>query len=103
VVFVSMVVGGLRGTVLAALGEAVWSELVAGSVECAIDGMVVCALKDGTVICALDDGTVMCALDEGTVMGALDDCTVICAVDDGIVLGALNDVLFSSSFLQWTS
>ena len=40
---------------LAALGEAVWSELVVGSVECAIDGTVVCALNDGTVICALDD------------------------------------------------
>ena len=49
---------------LAALGEAVWSELVVGSVECAIDGTVVCALDDGTVICALDDGTVICALDD---------------------------------------
>jgi hypothetical protein len=44
-----------RRLVLAALGEAVWSGLVVGSVECAIDGMVVCALHDGTVICALDD------------------------------------------------
>jgi hypothetical protein len=34
--------------VLAALGEAVWSELVVvDSVECAIDGTVVCALDDG--------------------------------------------------------
>jgi hypothetical protein len=41
--------------VLAALGEAVWSELVVGLVECAIDGTVVCALDDGTVVCALDD------------------------------------------------
>jgi len=50
--------------VLAALGEAVWSELVVGLVECAIDGTVVCALDDGTVVCVLHDGTVMCALDE---------------------------------------
>ena len=42
---------------LAALGEAVWSELVVvDSVECAIDGTVICALDDGTVVCALDDG-----------------------------------------------
>jgi hypothetical protein len=41
--------------VLAALGEAVWSELVVGLVECAIDGTVVCALDDRTVVCALDD------------------------------------------------
>ena len=41
---------------LAALGEAVWSELVVvDSVECAIDGTVVCTLDDGMVICALDD------------------------------------------------
>jgi len=40
---------------LAALGEAVWSGLVVRSMECAIDGMVVCALDDGTVICTLDD------------------------------------------------
>jgi len=33
-------------SVLAAFGEAVWSGLVVGSVECAIDGMVVCALDD---------------------------------------------------------
>jgi hypothetical protein len=59
--------------VLAALGEAVWSELVVGLVECAIDGTVVCALDDGTVACALDDGTVVCALDDGTLMCALDD------------------------------
>ena len=39
---------------LAALGEAVCSGLVGGSVECAIDGMG-CALDDGTVVCALDD------------------------------------------------
>jgi len=51
--------------VLAALGEAVWSELVVGLVECAIDGTVVCALDDGTVGCALDDGTVVCAPDDG--------------------------------------
>ena len=29
---------------LAALGQAVWSELVVGSVQCTIDGMVICAL-----------------------------------------------------------
>ena len=40
---------------LAALGEAVWSELVVGLVECAIDGTVVCALDHGTVVCALHD------------------------------------------------
>jgi hypothetical protein len=51
-------------SVLATLGEAVWSGLVVGSVECAIDGMVVHALNDGTVICALNDGTVICALDD---------------------------------------
>jgi hypothetical protein len=50
--------------VLAALGEAVWRELVVGSVECAIDGTVVCAFDDGTVICALNDGMVVCALDD---------------------------------------
>jgi len=40
--------------VLAAHGEAVWSGLGVGSVECAIDGMVR-ALDDRTVVCALDD------------------------------------------------
>jgi hypothetical protein len=45
--------------VLAALGEAVWSGLVVGSVECAIGGMVVGALHDGMVVCMLDDGTVV--------------------------------------------
>jgi len=60
--------------VLAALGEAVWSELVVvDSVECAIDGTVICTLDDGTVVCALDDGTVVCALDDGAVMCVLDD------------------------------
>jgi len=48
----------------AALGEAVWSGLVVGLVECAIDGTVVCALNDGMVVCALNDGTVICALDD---------------------------------------
>jgi len=42
-------------SVLAALGESVWSGLVVGSVQCTIDGMGVCAVDDGTVICALDD------------------------------------------------
>jgi len=32
--------------VLAALGEVVWSELVVGSVGCAIDGTVICVLDD---------------------------------------------------------
>ena len=41
--------------VLAALEEALWNGLVVGSVECAIDGMVVCAHDDGTVIFAFDD------------------------------------------------
>jgi hypothetical protein len=41
--------------VLAAFGEAEWSGLVVDSVECAIDGMVVCVLDDGSVLCALDD------------------------------------------------
>jgi len=36
--------------VLAALGEAVWSGLVVGSVECAIDDTVVCALDDGVFL-----------------------------------------------------
>ena len=55
-------------SVLAALGEAVWSGLVVGSVECAIDGMVLCALEDGTVICVPDDGTVRCALDDALLL-----------------------------------
>jgi hypothetical protein len=59
------VVGGLRGTVQAALGETVWCELVVGSVECAIDGRVVCALDDGMVVCALDDGKVIGGLEDG--------------------------------------
>jgi len=33
--------------VLAALGAAVWSGLVVGLVECAIDDMVICVLDDG--------------------------------------------------------
>ena len=53
---------------LAALGEAVWSALVVGLVECAIDSTVLCALDDVTVVCALDDGTVMCALDDALVL-----------------------------------
>jgi len=73
--------------VLAALGEAVWSELVVvDSVECAIDGTVKCALDDGTVVFALNDGTVMCALDDGMVVCALDHGTVMCALDDGLFL-----------------
>jgi hypothetical protein len=51
--------------VLAALGEVVWSELaVVDSVECAIDGTVICTLDDDTVVCAFDDGAVLCALDD---------------------------------------
>ena len=47
----------VRGTVLAVLGEAVWSELVVeDSVECVIDSTGICALDDGTVVCALDNG-----------------------------------------------
>ena len=53
---------------LAANKEAVCSGLVLGSVECAMDGMVVCALDDGTVIFALDDGIVVCALDHALVL-----------------------------------
>jgi hypothetical protein len=42
--------------VLAALGEAVWSELVVVDlVECKIDGTVICALDDGMVVCAHND------------------------------------------------
>jgi len=41
--------------VLSALGEAVRSGLVVGSVQCASDGNVVCVQDDGTEICALDD------------------------------------------------
>jgi hypothetical protein len=72
--------------VLAALREAVWSGLVVGSVECAMDGIVVCVLDDDMVVCALNDSMVICALDNGT---------VICTLDDA---------LFSSSFsfLKWT-
>jgi len=44
--FGNSVVDGHRFMVLAALGEAVWSGLVVGSVECAIDGTVVCVLDD---------------------------------------------------------
>jgi hypothetical protein len=40
------VVGGLWVTVLAALGKAVWSRHVVGSVEFAIEGTA-CALDDG--------------------------------------------------------
>jgi len=40
--------------VLAALGEAVWSELVVGLVECAIDGTVVCALDDALFLFFLE-------------------------------------------------
>jgi len=36
----------MLGTVLAALREAVCSELVVGSVECTIDGTVICMLDD---------------------------------------------------------
>jgi hypothetical protein len=68
--------------VLAALAEAVWSGLVVGSGECAIDGTVVCTLHDGTVISALDDGMVICALDDGTVICALNDGTVVCGLDE---------------------
>jgi hypothetical protein len=50
--------------VLAALAQAVWSGLVVSSVECGIDGTVVCTLDDGTVVCVFDDGSVMCALDD---------------------------------------
>jgi hypothetical protein len=77
VVFVSTVVGGLSGTVLAALGEMVGTELVVGMVECGIDG---------TVVYALDDGMVMCAVEDGTVMYVLDDGTVICVHDDALFL-----------------
>jgi hypothetical protein len=82
--FGNLVVDG--HSVLAALAEAVWSGLVVGSVECAIDGTVVCTLDDGTVICALDDGTVICALADGTVICALDDGSVVCALDGALFL-----------------
>jgi len=80
--------------VLAALGEAVWSALVVGLVECAIDSTVLCALDDVTVVCALDDGMVVCALDDGTVVCALDDGTVVCALYDGTAMCAPNDARF---------
>jgi hypothetical protein len=44
--FGNSVADGHCGTVLAAHGEAVWSGLVVGFVECAIDGTVLCALDD---------------------------------------------------------
>jgi len=37
----------------------VWSGIVVSPVECAIDGMVVCALNGSTVGCALDDVTLI--------------------------------------------
>jgi hypothetical protein len=83
--FGDSVADGHSGMVLAVLGEAVWSGLVVGSVECMIDGTVVCALDDGTVVCALDDGMVVCVLDDGMVVCALDDVTVMCALDDALV------------------
>jgi hypothetical protein len=54
--------------VLAALGQAVLSELVVGLVECASEGTVVCALDDGTVVYSLDHGTVGCTPNDGMVM-----------------------------------
>jgi hypothetical protein len=71
---------------MAALGEAVWSVLVVGSVECAIDGTVVRPLNDGTVICALNDGTVICVLNASTVICALDDGMLVCTLDDALYL-----------------
>jgi len=44
--FGNSVADGHSVAVLAALGEAVWSGLVVGLVECAIDCTVVCALDD---------------------------------------------------------
>jgi hypothetical protein len=86
--------------VLAALREAVWSEIVVGLVECAIDGTVVCALHDGIVECALHYGTVMCALNDGTVMCALNDGMVMCAHDDGTVICSLQDTLCPFFYLH---
>jgi hypothetical protein len=39
--------------VLAALEEAVWSELVVGSVECTVDGAMICTLDDAHSLCLL--------------------------------------------------
>jgi len=36
----------MLGTVLAALQDVVWREIVVGSVECTIDGTVICMLDD---------------------------------------------------------
>jgi len=36
--------------VLAALGEVLWSELLVVSVQCAIDGTVVCVLDDALAL-----------------------------------------------------
>ena len=85
---------------LAALGEAVWSEHVVGLVECVIDCTVVCALDDGMVVCPLDDGMVVCARDDGTLMCALDDDTVMLVLDDGTVMSALHEALFLLSILK---
>jgi len=87
--------------VRAALGEAMWSGVVVGSVECTIDGTVVCALDNDTVVCALGDSMVICALHDGTVICAIDDGTVICAMDDGTVICALDDALFLFFFLLY--
>jgi hypothetical protein len=51
--FGNSVAGGHCGTVLAELGEAVWGEHVVGSVECAIEGTVQCALDDALSLCLL--------------------------------------------------
>jgi hypothetical protein len=69
--FGNSVADGHCGTVLAAVGEAVWSGLVVCLVECAIDGTVLAALGEavwsglvvGSVECAID-GTVVCVLDD---------------------------------------
>jgi hypothetical protein len=69
-----MGVGGLGSIVLAALAEAVWSELVVVDlVECTIDCMVICAVDTCKVVCARDARTVVCVLDDGSVVCAHHD------------------------------
>jgi hypothetical protein len=69
--FGNSVADGHCGTVLAAVGEAVWCGLVVCLVECAIDGTVLAALGEA-VLSRLVVGSVECAID-GTVVCALDD------------------------------
>jgi hypothetical protein len=58
--------------VLAALGEAVWGELVVGSVEGVIDGTVKCALDDALSLLLL----LLLAVDFIDTFGTAEVCAV---------------------------